>query len=175
MKKSSFVAALAFTSVAASSAWAQNGRPADPLYIGVKAGTVEVDESGFDDASNAGVFVGYKLHEDQDGTFFAEGEYSRTFNDGDVGAGEWDIETLAAYGGYRTAGPWFLKAKAGFAWRDVNIIGLAPGVGVDGSETSLSFGAGGGFRMNQDTGLELEYTYLDSDVSSLMFGIFTRF
>lgn len=167
-----YVIALVFT-IGASSVWAQGGRPADPLYFGLKAGSVDVDDSGFDDASNAGVFVGYKLHEDASGTFFAEGEYTRTFNDGEVGGADWDIETLAAYAGYRTAGPWFLKAKAGFGWWDVNVDGLVTSAEAD--DTDFTYGVGGGYRFNNDSGLELEYNVIESDISSLMVGFFTTF
>lgn len=171
--KIAFVAAL-ITAFATSPAFAQ-GTPSDPLYFGIKAGRVDIDVSPFDSASNFGGYVGYLLSQDQNGSLFLEGEYTRSFNDGSVGAGEWDMETLAAYVGYRTAGPWFLKAKAGYGWYDVNIVNVAPGLGFDGSETNFTFGAGGGFRLDNNSGVELEYAYIDEDVNSLMLGFFTRF
>lgn len=173
--KLEFACVIAFASaVAASPVLAQRGgTPADPVYFGVKAGSVEVDVGGFDDASNIGVFAGYKLHEDPNGAFFVEGEYTRTFNDGDFLTGDWDVETLAAYAGYRTAGPWFLKAKAGFGWWDLNVDG--PATPAEADDTDFTFGVGGGFRLNERTGIELEYTQIESDITSLMIGYFTRF
>ena len=175
MKLKAISIAALVSAIAVAPVYAQGTRPANPWLFGLTGGTVDIDENNFDDAANFGAYANYLLSEDERGAFFVEGVYTRTFNDGDVLTGEWDIETLAAYGGFRTAGPWFLKAKAGYGWRDVNITNIAPGQGIDGSETNLTFGAGGGFRLNNDTGLELEYTYLDSDISMLTLGIFTRF
>ncbi|HEY8553059.1 MAG TPA: porin family protein [Burkholderiales bacterium] len=161
------------TALAAGPVYAQGGRPANPIYFGVKGGLVDVDGPGFDEATNLGVFVGYTLYEDPNGAFFAEGEYTRTLSDGDYPGGEWDIETLAAYVGYRTAGTWFAMAKAGFGWWDVSADG--PATPLEGDDTTFTFGAGGGYRIDRDTGLQVEYTYIDSDINALWFSFFTRF
>lgn len=167
-----YVAALVSTLVAAP-AYAQGTRPANPLYFGVKAASIDADAPGFDNATNLGAFVGYKIWEDANGAVFAEGEYTRTLSEGDAPGGDWDIETLAAYVGYRSAGPWFFKGKAGFGWWDLGVDG--PSSPAEADETDFTFGVGGGFRLNERSGLELEYTQIESDITAISLGFFTRF
>lgn len=183
MNKSVYTAvAAAFTLATASPVFAQQAGmrlqpPADPLYFGLKAGAMDVDDTE-DAASNVGAFVGYKFHEDERGAFFGEGEYTRTFSDGEasavLGSGDYDVETLSAYGGFRSAGQIFWKAKVGLSWWDYSVEGASPGAGEE-DDISLSFGAGAGWRLNENTGIEAEYTILDSDVTFLSVGVFSRF
>lgn len=182
MKKSVYAIAAAFTLATASPVFAQGAGarfqpPANPLYFGLKAGAMDVDDTE-DAASNVGVMIGYKFHEDERGAFFGEGEYSRTFSDGEAnafgGSGDYDVETLSAYGGFRSAGQLFWKAKVGLSWWDFAVDGAPAGTGED-DDVSLSFGAGGGWRLNENTGIEAEYTIIDSDISFLSVGVFTRF
>ena len=180
MNKSVYTAvAAAFTLATASPAFAQQAGmrlqpPADPLYFGLKAGAMDVDDTE-DAASNVGVFAGYKFHEDERGAFFGEAEYTRTFSDGEArgpAAGDYDVETLSGYGGFRSAGQLFWKAKVGLSWWDVSVEGLSP---AEEDDVSLSAGIGGGWRLNENTGIEAEYTILDSDISFLSVGVFSRF
>lgn len=179
MKKSVYAIAAAFTLATASPVFAQGAGvrlqpPANPLYFGLKAGAMDVDDTD-DAASNVGAMVGYKFHEDERGAFFGEGEYTRTFSDGEAAgalAGDYDVETLSAYGGFRSAGQLFWKAKVGLSWWDVAVEGAGA---AEDDGTSLSFGAGGGWRLNENTGIEAEYTIIDSDISFLSVGVFTRF
>lgn len=180
MKKSVHTVAAAFTLAMASPVFAQGMQlnpPADPLYFGLKAGAMDVDDTE-DAANNVGVMAGYKLHEDERGAFFAEGEYTRTFSEGEanavLGSGDYDVETLSAYGGFRSAGQLFWKGKIGVSWWDFAVDGAAPGAGED-DDVSLSFGAGAGWRLNDTTGIEAEYTFIDSDISFLSVGVFTTF
>lgn len=183
MKKSLYTAAAALTLSMASPAFAQQGAglrinpPPNPLYFGLKAGAMDVDGTQ-DAASNVGVLAGYKFHEDERGAFFGEGEYSRTFSDGEAdaiaGSGDYDVETLSAYGGFRSAGQLFWKAKAGLSWWDYSVDGAAPGTGED-DDVSFSFGVGAGWRLNEDTGIEAEYTVVDSDIDFLSVGVIARF
>lgn len=185
MKKSVYTIATTFALAAASPVFAQQGAelrinpPADPLYFGLKAGAMDVDDTE-DAANNVGVVAGYKLHEDERGAFFAEGEYTRTFSDGDVdvtagGSGDYDVETLSAYAGFRSAGQIFWKAKAGVSWWDYAVDGAPTRGPSEDDDISLSFGAGAGWRLNEKTGLEAEYTFIDSDINFLSIGIFTTF
>lgn len=157
-------------SLAISTAAAQES----PLYFGFKAGRMETDVGGFDAASNFGFTFGYELLRDFNGSFALEGEYTRDLAKGDVaGAGNWKIETLAGYGAYRTADTVYLKAKSGLLRRDATVRGAD--AGFAGRDSEISFGAGVGVRLTQKTGLELEYTVIESAVSFLSLGYFTHF
>lgn len=156
---------------------AQAQQPSNPLYFGAKIGLMDPDVRGFDEATNLGLFVGYTLIQDTRGSLALEGEYTRTFSDGDVNrAGvrtDWDIETLAAYLAYRTAGDVYLKAKAGYGWWDVSV-----GRGVTAAEDDdwdLTFGAGVGFRLTRKAGIEVEYAVIQEDINFLSLGFFTHF
>jgi len=175
MRKLTYITAATVLALGASSAMAQQRftmqTPADPLYFGLKAGAMDADAG--DDASNLGAVIGYKFHEDATGAFIGEGEYTRSFNDGRILGNDWDVETFGAYAGYRSAGPWFWKAKAGFTFWDIAVQGA--GGGIEGDDTSFSVGVGAGGRLNERTGVEVEYTRLDSDLTFLSVGLFTRF
>lgn len=151
--------------------------PLNPIYFGIKAGTMDADADGFKDASNLGLFAGYTFTQDATGELSAEGEYTRTFDKGDVRAGpvrgDWDVESLAGYLAYRTAGSVYVKAKGGYLWRDISVDGL--GRGIEGSDTGFSYGAGVGGRFSNKAGIEIEYTVIDDDISFLSLGYFTHF
>lgn len=147
-------------------------QPGNPIYFGAKLGFMDPDDG--DEATNAGVLVGYTLMEDRNGAFAVEGEYTRTFDDGEIGNADWDIETLTAYLAYRTAGNIFLKAKAGYGWWDVNVDGGAPR-GFEDDDWDFAFGAGVGYRLSSKAGLEVEYTVIQDDIDFLSLGFFTRF
>lgn len=144
-----------------------------PWYLGLKVGQMDADVSGFDEATNAGIYGGYTLHDDSNGRFAIEGEYTRSIADGDLPGGEWDIETLAAYGAFRTAGPVFLKIKAGYLREDVSV--SSGNFSVSGKDSGLSFGAGGGFRLGEKAAFELEYTVIEDDVNFFSIGYLTHF
>lgn len=149
-----------------------------PLYFGLKAGQMDIDHGGFDTSSNFGLLFGYDLFRDVNGSFAVEAEYTHDISKGDVhvgGAnGDWKIETIAGYGAYRTAGPVYLKAKAGYLREDISVSGVS-GTGVSGKNSKFSFGAGVGYYFNRKTGIELEYTVIDPDVNFLSLGYFTHF
>src|SRR5581483_811433 len=135
----------------------------NPMYFGVKAGQVDSSRGGYD------------LHRDANGAFAIEGEYTHDISQGDVSVsgvnGRWKIETLAAYGAYRTGGDVYLKAKAGWLSEDINVSGTGGGK----KDSDFSYGAGVGFHFNRKTGLELEYTVLENDFNFLSIGYFTHF
>lgn len=146
-------------------------QPGNPLYVGAKIGLMDPDRG--DEATNLGVLAGYTLVEDSNGAFAVEGEYTRTFDDGEIAGADWDIETLAAYLAYRTAGDVFLKAKAGYGWWDVNVDRFA--TRFEDDDWDFTFGAGVGFRFSRKAGLEVEYTVVQEDIDFLSLGFFTRF
>lgn len=150
----------------------------NPLYFGLKAGQMDLDASGFDNSSNFGLMLGYDLYRDANGALAVEAEYTHDISKGDVNVsgvgGNWKIETLAGYGAYRTAGPVYLKAKAGYLREDISVSGIS-GNTVSGKDSGFSFGAGVGYHFNSKTGIELEYTVIEEDVNFLSIGYFTHF
>lgn len=161
-----------FAFLATASAQAQT-----PWYLGVKAGLMNADVSGFDDATNIGLLLGYNFFDDNRGAFAIEGEFTTTIDKGDVrigsATGDWEVDTWAIYAAFRTAGPAYVKAKAGYLDEDVSV-GVA-GTGVSGSDSGFSFGAGFGFRMGQKTSLEFEYTVIEEDIDFISLGLNTHF
>ncbi len=147
----------------------------NPVYFGIKAGVMKADVDGFDTSNNFGLLLGFDVYRDVAGAFSIEGEYTRKLSKGNVsGGGDWKIETLAAYGAYRTAGDLYLKAKVGYLREDVSVSGVG-NTSVSGTDSGVSYGAGVGYRFNRKTGLELEYTIIEGDISFLSLGYFTHF
>ena len=142
-----------------------------PWYLGLKVGWMELDAPSTDDATNLGLYGGYTLMEDTNGQFAVEAEYTRSISDGEVGSAGWDIETISAFGAYRTAGPWFLKLKAG--WTDIDLSTGSGGRSINDSD--FSFGAGGGVRLSNKAAFELEYTVIEDDVNFFSIGYLTHF
>ena len=86
------------------------------LFFGAKTGSMIVDSSGVKtDPTNVGVLVGYELGVVL-GDLSLEGELTTTTSDGEYkgGFGKFDLDTVAAYLAFRTAGPIYLKANGGF-------------------------------------------------------------
>jgi len=131
---------------------------ADGFYIGVVGGAMDNDRSGFDQALNAGITLGYEFQGVGIGDVAIEGTYTTTIDEGDAPRGRrWEIETLAAYGVFRTAGPVYLKAKAGVVSNDIEI-------GRSSSDdTEFSAGLGVGFSIGIGQ-FEIEYTEVDDDI-----------
>ena len=163
--------------VGLGSVWAVNAQAANTglgkLYFGVKGGMMMNDISGFGDAINIGGVVGAPVNHLPQGTISVEGELTTTLSKGDVNYfgynGNWDITTLAGYGVFRTNGPMYLKAKAGYLFEDVGVsIG---GIPASGSDSGLSFGVGGGMRLAGGQSVEIEYTIIESDVNFLSVGL----
>jgi hypothetical protein len=138
-------------------------------YIGAKAGLMDADASGHDEALNIGGVFGYRFFDDNRGSGSLEGELTLSGKDGDTpGGGDWDVTTVAAYFAYRTPGEFYFKGKAGFA--DQNVGGTSA---ID-DETGLSFGVGGGWQIDRKASLEVEYTVYD-DLKFISVGFNTRF
>ena len=143
---------------------------ADGLYVGVQAGVMNHDRSALDDSTNLGVTLGYEFLNVALGDIAIEGGYTNTTNKGNAPGGEWEIETLAAYGVFRTAGPLYIKAKAGVLRSDIQV--------VSGSSQSTEFsaGLGGGISVGIAQ-FEVEYTRIEEDVDfiSLTVNLMTPF
>ena len=134
------------------------------LFFGAKTGSMIVDSSSVKtDPTNVGVLVGYELGVVL-GDLSLEGELTTTTSDGEIkGGGKFDLDTIAAYLAFRTAGPFYLKAKGGFLQVD--------GSG-GGSDTGASYGIGVGFGIGVAQ-LELEYTQtaVDPDLAFVSLGV----
>jgi hypothetical protein len=149
---------------AAGFAFAPTANAAD-AYAGVKAGFMLADTENQDAALNIVGLFGAKLLDlgPKAGTLSAEGELSFTLIDGDLPNGnDWDVSTLGAYAVYRSAGDMYLKAKAGLLWVDTS---------YDSSITELSMGIGGGWRINKNMSLEVEYTTIDDNIDMFSAGV----
>ena len=133
---------------------------ADGLYLGVQAGAMNNDRSGFDDSINLGAVLGYEFLNVVLGDIAIEGGYSNTVDQGNAPGGDWEIETLGAYGVFRSAGPIYIKAKAGVLRSDIKATS-----GTNES-TEFSAGIGGGFSLGIAQ-FEVEYARIEEDVSFL--------
>ncbi len=102
-----------------------------------------------------------------------EGEYTDTVSEGDATFGgihgEWEIETYAIYGVFRTRGTLFFKGKIGYLHEDVS--STVGGFGATGSDSGLSLGIGAGLRIGHHGSIELEYTIIEEDVDYLSVGL----
>jgi hypothetical protein len=160
--------------VAAPAAMAQQRVTSNPLYISGKVGFLDADLGGFDNAINIGVMVGYDLYQFPVGTVSVEGEFTTTLADGDIdGGGEWDADTLAAYGVYRSLGEFYFKGKAGVHRQDIKSDSGGPI--PDAEDTTLAFGVGGGWRMDRNSGIEVEYTAGSDELDFVSVGYVIRF
>ncbi len=130
---------------------------ADGLYLGGQGGLMSYDRPGFDDSVNAGFTLGYEFLGVGIGDIAVEGVYTTTVDEGDKLLGDWGIDTLALYGVMRTAGPIYLKAKAGVLNEDIDA----------GPESRDDTGFSGGLGIGLSIGiaqLEFEYTRIEKDI-----------
>ena len=139
------------------------------VYVGAKFGQMMVDESGFDDATNIGILVGYDLVPN----ISLEGELTTSVSDADVDffgiSGDWNVMTLALYGVFRTPGEFYFKGKAGVLYEDVEV-DIPTLFSESEDDTGFSAGIGGGWRLNDSGSLEVEFTLIESDLNYLSLG-----
>lgn len=160
---------------------------AGKMYVGVKAGTMDADISGFDNALEAGVYGGYNMlgkdsHYAADlhgGILAIEGEIDMTLSKGGAGAaGDWDINSFGIFGAYRQplSAAFYLKGKFGIVWYDISTTQPAPGsiAGDVGKSTSLAMGLGAGWNVGPGS-LELEFTTYESNVLFTSLGFHMNF
>lgn len=78
-----------------------------------------------------------------------------------------DVEVIstAAYATYRsTTGNFYFTTRIGVVKLDLKSNSAVP----DASDTGLSYGAGGGYQVLPNIGLEIDYTIIDADTDWLM-------
>lgn len=119
----------------------------EPLMFGGNAGLMKPHGSDND----SGLTVGGRLGKKIQGNFSWEADLNLGIIDGEVGRSrDWSVNSVAAYGVYRTEGDVHFKAKGGVAYWDDDFdddINLAMGVGI-------------GFRVDRGV-LDLEYTQIN--------------
>lgn len=144
--------------IIALAALAWSGAASADGYFGVTAGLMDVDVSG-DSPFNAGIRGGFQ----SPAGWGVEGEATTSLSDGEFDTGfgsiDYSLDTVAAYGTYRTQGDTYFKARAGVLYENVDA-GFA-----DGNDTGASAGLGVGFALGGNGSVELEYTFIESDVN----------
>ena len=141
------------------------------LYLSLKGGWMMADPSKYGDAFNAGLLFGGLFFQDpSSGSLAIEGEISRTLSDGRISSrpdrGDWEIDTIALYGVYRTPGKYYFKGKLGFLHEDVTFRHLNQRT-INDDDTVFSLGLGVGWNIDDRTSLELDYTLIEDDVDFL--------
>ncbi|WP_193161731.1 outer membrane beta-barrel protein [Microbulbifer hainanensis] len=141
------IAALAL--VGSSAAYAEGA------YWGGTVGLMDIDLNHADSPLNVGLRGGYTL---PSGWGF-EAEYTNSLISGDADVFsrdvDIDVETLGAYGTYRSYGDIYFKGRLGVVHEDVDYFG---------SDTGISLGGGVGLNVSPNTNVELEYTMIDEDI-----------
>ncbi|MBI3545191.1 MAG: porin family protein [Gammaproteobacteria bacterium] len=168
MKIKSLIFAVCLTVVSPAAVLAAD----NPLYVGLKGGVMMVDLSEYDQATSAGVVLGYKIFGNADSSLAIEGEYT-TSSSADINVlgfkGKWDIDTWAAYLAYRIGGDMYFKGKVGYLNEDINVDIV--GANISGSDSGLSVGIGVGWKLGKKNALELEYTVIEQDVNFVSLGV----
>lgn len=168
--------------LAAGLAAAGTAQAEGKIYVGGKAGIVQADVSGFDNAINAGVYGGYNLlgknsHFNADlkgGSLAVEGEVTLSVVKGDAGLlGDWNLTSFGAYAAYRhpLTDYLYLKGKLGLVRYDLDTTVASVSTGT---ETALAAGIGAGWKVGPGS-LEVEVTTYESDVLFLSAGFHMNF
>lgn len=145
-----------------------SAQAAGKIYLGGKAGVLRVDETGFDDGVNAGVYGGYNMlgknaHFAADlrgGTLAAEGEITGTVKKGDDPGGDWDLNSVAAYAAYRhpLTDIFYVKGKLGLVRYELNTSNPS----ISDTKMDLAGGIGAGWKVGPGN-IEVELTTYQSD------------
>ena len=127
------------------------GTAAADSNFGIKAGMLAIDGTDTDATQ-----VGFVYTADVLGMFGFEADAHTSATKGEVVPGlEYGVTQFGAYGVFMTPGPIYLKAKAGYAYTDIDF----PGVDAN---SDLAYGVGAGFELF-GVACELEYTMFDAD------------
>ncbi|HHH44739.1 MAG TPA: porin family protein [Gammaproteobacteria bacterium] len=150
---------------------------ASGVYLGPSVGIMDADANGFDDATNAGVLLGYEFFSKQQFYLSVEGELTTTVSDGDVKIagqkGDWDIDTRAAFLAARVGDTFYIKVRYGAAWSDVSV--KVAGFSASDSDSSVSWGGALGWNITPEWALQADGTRIDSDVNYWSLGVLYRF
>jgi hypothetical protein len=101
--------------------------------------------------NDSGMTIGARIGQPIQGSFSWEADLNLGIVDGEVGTNnDWNINSVAGYGVYRTDGDIHLKAKLGVAYWDDDL----------DHDTSLSAGIGVGVRLGRGI-MDIEYTQIN--------------
>ncbi len=154
----------------------------DETYMGFQVGGLELDQQGQEETIEPAMVVGRLGGSTGDWLMF-EGRVGTGLSDDTQGAGGDRVTVDVGYlvGGYgilraNVSEMLFPYAIAGGTLIDLDVTGDA---GIDGSETSFSYGVGFDARVSQSLGFGIEYMrYVDGgdyDLDALSVGITARF
>lgn len=154
------------------------------LYIGVKAGIVEIDDEDdvdIDAITTMGILAGVGVTE----AISIEGELNVSVSGGEIDApipvtgGDVNVWSLAAYGVYRhpVSEMISLKAKAGVLFEsvEIDVESLAGDFLEEDSDFEVSYGAGATIKLTDELSAEVEYTVMESDVAYISAGVNYKF
>lgn len=155
------LAAAAVTAALASPAQAAE------LIVGVKAGIVDYEASGFDPITVASGQLGYEFIDLVAVDVAAEVEVTQSLNSADGPGGEYDYQSAGLYLSARTLGPVYVIGRAGMIKADIK---RDNGADIDDSGSVLSLGLG--FSTGLRWELEMStYDFKDSDVTMVTLGL----
>ena len=139
-------------------AWAQS---TDQLMFGGKAGFAKPHGSSNDSGFNIAGVLGKRIQNN----VYWEAELSLGIIDGEVGKNsDWNINSIAGYGVYRTSGDIHLKAKLGVSYWDDDF----------DDDINLTAGIGLGFRAGNGV-IDVEYTQINPDTDYITIGYIFNF
>ena len=116
--------------------------------------------------TESGVTIGARVAQPLQGNVSWEADFNLSVIEGEVGSNnDWDINSVAAYGVYRSDGDIHLKGKLGLAYSDDDFYD---------NDTSLSAGIGLGFRLGRGI-LDVEYTQINSNADYVTVGYIMPF
>ena len=147
------------------------------FYLGPSVGLMDADISGFDEATNAGILLGYEFFNNGPMYVSGETEFTTTVSDGDVkiqgGKGDWDLDTRAAYIAVRGGDRPYIKVRAGVVYNDLTV--RVGGFRENDTDTSASWGGAIGWMFTDNWGVQLDGTSVDSDATYWNLGVKYQF
>ncbi len=147
------------------------------FYLGPSVGIMDASVSGFDDATNAGVLLGYDFFNLEQLHISAETEFTTTISDGDVKLGSqkgnWDIDTRGIFVAARVGDTFYIKVRYGVVWSDVSV--KVGGLSVSNSDSSGSWGGALGWDFTEHWAVQADGTLVDPDVTYWNLGVNYRF
>ena len=147
------------------------------LYLGPSVGVMDANVSGFDEATNAGILLGYEFFNMEQFHISAETEFTTTISDGDVKRagqkGDWDIDTQAVFVSARVGDTFYMKARFGVVWSDVSV--QFAGSSVSNSDSSISWGSSIGWNFTEHWAVQADGSLVDSDIIYWNLGVNYRF
>jgi hypothetical protein len=147
------------------------------FYLGPTVGIMDADFSGFDDATGAGVLLGYEFFSREAFYLSAEAEATTTIADGDVKAagrkGDWDIDSQALYLAARVGNTFYIKVRYGVSWSEISV--NFDGSSFSNSDSGGSWGGALGWNLAEHWVVQADGILVDTDVTYWNLGLNYRF